>query len=111
MKQIYILILLHLHLAFAAQQHHPVFNKWTSPNSESGALKKRGVSYEPEFGACEDGQETCSDACGDGFEECGAGTYAAVFCYNPDGGETCCGDEEGSKFPFLFLWDFLGVGY
>ena len=83
-----LILLVHLHLVLAFAQHHPpIFNKWTSPNRKpSPALSKRSVSYQPEFGACEDGQETCSDACGDGFKECGAGTSAAVFCYNPRAG-------------------------
>ena len=104
MKKIYILVL-HLHLALATQHHCPIFNRWTSPNSKPGALSKRGIGYRPEFGACEEGQETCSDACGDGFEECGTGTDAAVFCYNPDEGETCCGDKDGSKSWSPFLGD------
>lgn len=108
MKKICIL-LLHLYLALAAQHQRPAIKKWKSPNHKPGALSKRSVGYQPELGACKDGQETCHDACGDGFEECGAGSYAAVFCYKPDDGETCCYDDEGSKlfllthfFPSLF---------
>lgn len=114
MKKICIL-LLHLYLALAAQHQRPTIKKWTSPNRKPGALSKRSVGYQPELGACKEGQETCSDACGDGFEECGTGSYVAVFCYKPDDGETCCDDDDGSKLslrtPFLIclFWVLRGA--
>lgn len=89
-------------LALTAAAHRAIY-KWTSPSRRPNKdIIKRAVSYEPEFGECGEGGDTCSDACGAGFEECRADADDALFCYNPDEGETCCTDGSGSMFSFLY---------
>lgn len=98
-KYLPLLVLLHLALA-SATKHRPMY-KWASPNPNhtSGPnLLKRDEGYEPEFGECGEGADTCSNACGGGFKECNSSENDAVFCYNPDEGESCCKDGRGSKF-------------
>lgn len=56
--------------------------------------RRQEPGYQPEQTFCGEG-ETCSEACGSGYEQC-ASTDGLSHCYNLAAGESCCQDDNGS---------------
>lgn len=51
--------------------------------------------YQPEQAACNAGN-TCSEACGAGYETC-ASSDDQIHCFNPTVGEICCPNQSGDS--------------
>lgn len=64
--------------------------RFTRISPLSPGLARRGLDdgYTPEETECGAG-DTCSEACGAGFEQCGS-SDGVSSCFNPGEGEVCC---------------------
>jgi hypothetical protein len=60
-----------------------------------GLSRRDTNGYQPEQTVCGDG-DTCAEACGAGYTECGA-VDDSIHCFNPDVKQACCNDGTGSK--------------
>ncbi|WQF83552.1 hypothetical protein CDEST_08566 [Colletotrichum destructivum] len=85
--------------AFAAQafaQQTKVFKRSITTGRDLGFMRRADGGYQPEDEVCNKGGNTCSEACGGGYQQCKS-TDQAVHCYDPTAGETCCSTTTGNS--------------
>ncbi|KAJ0161102.1 putative secreted protein [Colletotrichum tanaceti] len=86
-------------VAFAAQafaQQTKVFKRSITTGRDLGFMRRADGGYQPEDEVCNKGGNTCSEACGGGYQQCKS-TDQAVHCYDPTAGETCCSTTSGNS--------------
>ncbi|CCF34757.1 hypothetical protein CH063_06683 [Colletotrichum higginsianum] len=86
-------------VAFAAQafaQQTKVFKRSITTGRDLGFMRRADGGYQPEDEVCNKGGNTCSEACGGGYQQCKS-TDQAVHCYDPTAGETCCSTTTGNS--------------
>lgn len=64
-------------------------------NSLFGLIRRQSQGYAPEQQFCGAG-ETCTEACGKGFEQCSSND-GVVHCFNESAKQTCCPGLTGGK--------------
>ena len=60
-----------------------------------GIARRNTGGYSPETELCGDG-DTCSEACGSGYETC-ISADKNNHCFNPAAGDSCCSIQSGGK--------------
>lgn len=60
------------------------------------SLVRRDTSgYQPEKERCGEGN-TCAEACGNSYIQCGSDDAKAPSCFNPEAGQSCCNNGSGN---------------
>lgn len=83
-------------LAATAASERVPYQLSRKSNSLVALAARADPGYQPEQTYCGAGN-TCAEACGTGFEQC-ASTDGLSHCFDKANGESCCKDENGSKW-------------